>query len=127
MSLPLSARHRRGAGASSFVIAAVVVALVVTGAIPHARAHEVADRPRDAEVAARPERDHLDARPRLLGMTAGRAGDDGSLQTAFRLLLCLEAGRAIRSGAFDRHLLDWILATAHTCGDNQLLVDAFGF
>lgn len=49
------------------------------------------------------------------------------LDTAIGMLLCLEARDAIHTHALTRQVLDWIVASAHSCRDERLLVDTFGF
>src|SRR5262245_21205063 len=92
---------------------AMALALMATGAIPLAAAHEQV------------RQEALVARTSAVVMHAVRG--PGPLDTAIRVLLCLEASEATRAGTLSGDVLEWILANAHRCEDQRLLVEAFGF
>lgn len=126
------AQHSFSAGPNPSLIATVLLGLIATVSIPPGLAHEVIDR-RGAGAGAgahvtASNGDRPAVRTGLRGMTAERPiQDEGSLAAAVDVLLCLEARRATRAGELDQEVLDWIGARAHTCLDERLLFDAFGF
>lgn len=112
---------------SAVLIVTALMVLSATGAAPSTFAHEVNRK----QVTA----DHTESngrRPVITAHTPGMAvsrslRDPAPLDTAIRMLLCLEAREAIRTREFSEQLLDWILSNAHRCTDDRLLVDTFGF
>ena len=105
-----------------------MMSLIVTGPAPWGAADEVNDR-KVAEVKPAVLSGRRPAvRARAPEMVVGHlVRDPAWLDSAIRTLLCLEAREAIRTGRLGREVLDWIMSSSHTCPDERLLFDTFGF